>query len=845
MGSDGQIDDDAAPACFPSRRGPARPGDMAGRCRAARGRGTGGCRGAGSADAARRGTSGSGEEGTQTARAQAAGAQVTWTKAPADAAASGRGEDIVVTATRRASAISRVPVSVSAYSQQTLDQKGAHTIEDVVRFTPGVSFDPTTNNISIRGIDSEAGAGTTGIYIDDTPVQMRNLGFNAENSLPDLFDLTRVEVLRGPQGTLFGSGSEGGTVRYITPQPGLEDFTMYGRSEVAASQYGSPTYQAGLAVGGPIIPDKLGFRISVSHEMDGGYLDHVNYQTNDITDTNTNVANINVFRAALAAAPVDGLLITPSILYQSRILSDTNAYFEGLSDPSKDIFRTNSPEYVRDNDRFYLPSLNLKYDFDDFSIVSVTSYLHRDNLTGYDGTLYNLSYYNTLLDSSSPYFPLLLPTGINPLLPYYYSPSRITNDQRNITQEVRVESSDPGARITWVGGVFYQHNEQESSEQIQDPIANQLFLPVFGQTIDQVFGSPLYNGDSYINQTNATDEQIAVFADATVRIYQGLKFEAGVRYAHTDYSFTNFADGSQNGGLTTGSGGTSENPVTPKFTLSYQIDATDLVYATWAEGYREGGANAPVPALACATDFNNFGINQAPNSYQSDTVKSWEVGTKNQFLDDKVEIAASAYTINWNNIQQNVLLPTCGITFTSNLGSAISRGFDFQASVRPFRGLVLDSAFGFTDAHYTTDTAAGSNAGDLIVRSGDSIGEPDWKFSVGAQYNVPRSDFSVLGGQPYVRIDYQYVGPPKGTAPLRDPLTVGYDPGYARTAATNFISMRAGLLLPHGMTLSVFVDNLLNASPRLTQDHETIGSETYYDTTLPPRYIGLELTVNR
>lgn len=207
----------------------------------------------------------SGAAGAQTlstppggARSTAAGATSSGASAPRPASSgaqpgaareTGPAEQVIVTATRRASAINRVPVSVSAFTQATMDLKGARTIADVVRFTPGTSFDPTTNNVSIRGISSEAGAGTTGLYIDDTPVQMRNLGFNAENSLPDLFDLARVEVLRGPQGTLFGAGSEGGTVRYITPQPGLETTSVYGRAQVAASPYGSRSYEAGLGSG--------------------------------------------------------------------------------------------------------------------------------------------------------------------------------------------------------------------------------------------------------------------------------------------------------------------------------------------------------------------------------------------------------------------------------------------------------------------------------------------------------------------------------------------------------------------------------------------------------------------
>src|SRR5450631_2393037 len=169
-------------------------------------------------------------------------------------------EEITVTATRREENISRVPISVTAFSQEMIDQKGIKDFQDVVRFTPGVSIDTTgTNAISIRGISSSGGAGTTGIYIDDTPIQMRALGFNPDDTLPKAFDLERVEVLRGPQGTLFGAGSEGGTVRYIMMQPNMVKADMYARSEVSFTKNGSASYEAGVAGGAPLIDNVLGF----------------------------------------------------------------------------------------------------------------------------------------------------------------------------------------------------------------------------------------------------------------------------------------------------------------------------------------------------------------------------------------------------------------------------------------------------------------------------------------------------------------------------------------------------------------------------------------------------------
>jgi outer membrane receptor protein involved in Fe transport len=162
-------------------------------------------------------------------------------------------EEITVTATRREENISRVPISITAINQDSIDQKGIKDFSDIVRFTPGVAFDASqTNQISIRGISSSGGSGTTGIYIDDTPIQVRNLGFNSDDTLVKLFDLDRVEVLRGPQGTLFGAGSEGGTVRYITVQPSLTQTSIYAKAETSYTEGGAPSYESGVMAAGSI-----------------------------------------------------------------------------------------------------------------------------------------------------------------------------------------------------------------------------------------------------------------------------------------------------------------------------------------------------------------------------------------------------------------------------------------------------------------------------------------------------------------------------------------------------------------------------------------------------------------
>jgi iron complex outermembrane recepter protein len=491
--------------------------------------------------------------------------------------------DIIVTATRQSQLLSRVPASVSAFTQEGMDQKGVKSFEELARFTPGVRFDPAENSISIRGISSGAGAGTTGIYIDDTPIQMRALGFSPDDSLPAIFDLERVEVLRGPQGTLFGAGSQGGTVRYITPQPSLDRYEVFARGEVAGVWHGQPNYEGGVALGGPIVTDKIGFRISAWHRREGGFIDRVDNATidpatrrGDITDRDSNWRRTTVLRGALTLQPVDDFQITPSIQYQRRTVNDDDAFVEGISDRPDGRFRESSPEYRGSKDAFYLAAINAQWGFGGVRLYSNTSWFHRNNTTGYDGTIYNLSYYQSLyadeFGADGPLYPFLTPTGINQDLPFYLSPNKVTNRQRNFTQEVRLQSDTPDAPLTWVVGVFYQSNRQTSIEELIEPSAETLFPFAFGQTLEEYFEYPLFGADSYIANTRARETQIAGFADLTYSLTDRLKVTAGARYAKATYSFTNFADGSQNYGRTDGEGKSSEKPFTPKLGVSFQAN---------------------------------------------------------------------------------------------------------------------------------------------------------------------------------------------------------------------------------------------------------------------------------
>jgi outer membrane receptor protein involved in Fe transport len=747
--------------------------------------------------------------------------------------------EITVTATRQEQALSRVPISVSAFDQESMEQKGVKSFEDVVRFTPGVDFDPGSNDISIRGISSGAGAGTTGIYLDDTPIQMRGLGFSADNSLPGIFDLDRVEVLRGPQGTLFGAGSEGGTVRYITPQPSFTKYSSVARTEISSTQSGDLSYEAGGAIGGPIVQDKLGFRVSAWHRRDGGYIDRVDNATGDRVEKNANWGRTTVLRGALAFKPVDSLIITPSVLFQRRMNNASDTYFEAISDPGRGVFRNASPEARGDTDRFYLSALNIQYNLPAVSVISNTSYFRRNNLTGYDGTIYDLSYYQSLLlegcdTCNEQFYPFLTETGINKDLPFYLSPSRVTNTQRNFTQEIRVQSGNPDARFNWVAGVFYQENRQRSTEELVDPIANDLFLPVFGMSIEDFFEWPLYGEDSYIANTIGTDKQTAVFLDLTYGITDTLKVTVGGRYARTKFSFENFADGSQNFGRTEAAGQSKESPFTPKVGLSWQINPENLLYLTYAEGFRVGGANPPIPFDACSESLNDLGITAAPDSYDSDSVKSWEIGTKNKLFDRHLLVAASVYRIKWQDIQQSVFLPSCAIQFTGNLGNAESTGFDLQFTFAPTARFAIDATVGKTDARYTSTTSTGPNR--IVVNTGNGLGGAPWTGSLGIQQGFP-----AFGRDAYVRLDYEYSSRPDRLLPNQDPATRSYDPALVRTPATDFFSLRLGAMV-NNINVALFADNLFDSSPRLSHTHSDSDTLLFTGTTFRPRTVGVTLT---
>jgi iron complex outermembrane receptor protein len=736
--------------------------------------------------------------------------------------------EIIVTATRQAQAISKVSQSITALNEKALDVRGIKGIADIVRMTPGIELNPngfgTQADISIRGISSQVGAATTGIYIDDTPIQTRIVGYSATNTYPLVFDLDRVEVLRGPQGTLFGAGSEGGTVRFITPQPSLTQYSAYARSEVSSTEYGDPSYEGGVAVGGPIIPDKLGFRVSLWSRHDGGYVDREDLNpeiAHPAVHDNSNRDDTLVGRLAVTWAPTPHLTLTPSIFLQDRWVNDIGTYWESASNPGAGRFINGQPLAQPDHDRFILPALNIQYEFPGMTLISNTSMYQRLD--------YGIDDYSTLV-------PAIF-AGVNfiPGSPGYASYADMVNKQTVYTEELRLQSSNREARLTWVTGVFLSESVQKSYETIVDPDFGAVTQYAYGLTPEQALGLPLIGGvDSLVSNSRGVDKQAALFGEASFKVTEQLKLTAGLRVARASFTGASYGTGPFIGAtIVQPSATATETPVTTKFGVSYQLNSDNLFYATAAKGYRIGGTNAP---LSTFCDIGAQGYTTVPADYQSDSLWSYELGAKDKLFDRRLEIDSSVYHIKWSNIQQLVYVSNCGQQFVDNLGEATSNGFDIQIAAHPIRALTVEASVAYTSA--TFDKTVNKNPGVAanIVTQGDHIDTQPWSAILGVTY-----DTRVLGDHDaFIRADYQYHSSSSRT-PITDSANGGYDPSALPTPTTNFFSLRSGVRWS-GYDVSVFVDNLFDAHPNLTRYSEVLGNPIHRDFTFRPRTIGLTAT---
>jgi len=703
--------------------------------------------------------------------------------------------DIVVTATRRDSSILEAPLSITAYSQESLDNKGVRNIEDLARMTPGVSINQGTFGIKylvIRGLTSSVGATMNGVYIDDTPVQVRSVSLTS-NFYPAMFDLERVEVLRGPQGTLFGAGAMGGAIRYITAKPSLTDYSGYARAELGFTEGGAPSYEGGVAFGGPIVEDKIGFRVSGYYRRDGGYIDRIPYVANRGTARkNHNERDTYVGQAALTLQPTEGLTITPSIFYQQANRDNSDQFWEWR--PAVD--RAPFPEFTSGDgldsygrDRAIIYSVKAEADMGPATLISNTAYVDRRGVNKDDGTAFFLDLFG-------------LPTGLD--IPGVLDPRAVIDlemKQRAFTQEVRIQSNPGSGPISYVAGLFYQNSRQGAEEFDIATNPDQFILPSINGNIGYLLDS-------------ARDTQFAVFGQIDYKLTDKLTVSAGLRYSYVTFDFKQIGGNNLPTDLVT-TGRTAESPITPKFNIEYNPSEDLMFYASAGKGFRPGGSNSlPTTELddACLVQLQNIGYSEIPSQYRSDSTWSYEIGAKGR-VGGWLTFAGDVFQIDWTDVQRSRSVLNCGNPFIDNLGKSRARGVEAKITLTPVTGLTLDANFSYTDATVEQtlirpeiDNGDGTvTPPGNIVTKGDKFAPP-WIISLSADYERELGTGDLIG---FGRVQWDHRSGLDAASG-----NLGFNPLLARIPTRDFVAARLGVRTG-GTNVSLFVDNLLDSRDEL------------------------------
>jgi outer membrane receptor protein involved in Fe transport len=692
------------------------------------------------------------------------------TAAPADA------NEVIVTANKRSETLQHVPLSVTVLTQAELEKRGVQSLYDVSRIAPSlavVSSGPGEDNLIIRGISSIAGsAATVGYYLDDTPIAASsNAALLSTRGVidPSALDVARIEVLRGPQGTLYGSSSMGGTVRYISNQPKLDSVEGRVRADLSDTQHGGFNWNLNGVINLPVVTDKIALRVAAYVRRDDGYIDRyaidpTNYLAADPTAKKQN--NVNTYktygaRAALLIQANDTLSITPSFLYQySRLGSPFT--FDAVPGSLK------NPIQVRDVDetntqKSWIANLTVKQEVGVVDITSSTSYYHRDV---------------NLIDDSSKVVNYFFGTAtVEPVAMYG------SYRNKEFTEELRAATNFSGPFQLIAGGFYHD---------VKAPLASEIPYPAdFTYRNDAPFSQ---FQTIYAGTRNATLKEYAAFGEASYKIFDTVTARAGVRVFQVNQTFLQTGDGLFNGGYSSVYNKSRDHGVTPKFSLQWQITPDKMIYATVSKGYRPGGPNNPAPANVCGTEVQSLGLSQGQlTAYGPDHLWNYEVGAKTSWLDHRLTVNGSAFYIDWSKVQQQIVLQ-CGFNITANFGRAVSKGGELEAELRPTEQITLGAGFGYTNAELRNDVPG------TPAKRGDQLqNTPKWTANGSAEYHDRIND--ALKG--FARLDYSYLGP-------ADFLYDRTSPFYRR-AGFSIFNARIGIDPLHGpWEASIYINNMFD-----------------------------------
>jgi len=601
---------------------------------------------------------------------------------------------IVVTAQRRAQILAEVPQAVSNIGEETLQRQNARSFQDYAALVPGLTLtqeNPGETRLIIRGVNTGGVSATVATYVDDTPFgasgAQSNSGILAGDF--DTFDVARIEVLRGPQGTLYGTNSLGGVLKFVTALPSVDAFELRAQAGIEDTRYGEIGYSGNLLVNVPI-SDTLAFRASGFYRSNGGYIDAPSRGARNVNQSDSYGA-----RASLLFTPNEDLSIRLFGLFQNiDSNSPTNFVVRPATlqpmDPVTGVAlgeadRRRYERIAEFNQLDYrLYAATIDHDFGFATLTSVTSYS-----TQYRNELSDESTTESFRGLANLLYALAAPATVG---------AAFENDVDvdKFTQEIRLQSPDSDSFEWQIGGYYTDENTALIQEILPFTLATQQFIPP-ATTVPVFFGPP-FGGNVISNFVtsgiDASYEEIAIFGSATLKLGDRFDITAGARYSHNQQETTQAVI--QLGVGTPQFGDSSEGVFTWSVAPRFEFSDYTSVYGRVAKGYRPGGPNF-IPAGAPAT---------FPTEYNSDTIISYEFGLRTQTPDNRFSLDAALFYLDWNDIQilSSTLVNGTPVGVNTNGRRARSVGAEFSATLRPLRGLTLVANAAFVNAELRDDT---------------------------------------------------------------------------------------------------------------------------------------------
>ncbi len=755
----------------------------------------------------------------------------------------GDGNDIVVTATLRDTTLQDVPFSINAQTGEDLARANATTLEDASRNVAGLNIQnlgPGQSQISVRGVsagqvvrDQPGVKEQVGIYLDDTPISLSLFTPDL-----DLFDLNRLETLRGPQGTLFGAGSIGGTIRYITNQPRI------GQTEGALEA--NLNLVGGDELGGQIrgminlpLGDKIALRAVGYYTKFGGFVDALGLQFGRVVE-DINSGDRVGGRIAITLEPSETVSITPRVIFQEVNYDGFNRQevFNLYGNPNT---TTRPPVTFQERQQYLL----LQEQFKDQTLIAdlttnvslggaqltmVGSYTNRDILVSRDASALTGS---VSVDLGFPTAGVLLPSNL-----------RDTTDLETWTGEARI-ASDNDSPLQWLVGAFYSKVDRVYAQRLPTPGYQGFTDTRFGAGTSAAVANGFLDLNSPYNADLPYDiEQFAVFGEASYTFNDILTLTAGGRYY--DFSETrSFKTGGLFSNLDNRSDTTSSNGFTPRLLLSWKASEDVTVNAQASRGFRLGGVNDPLNIPLCTpADAALFGSFQ---DYNDESLWNYELGVKSQGRG--FTFNAAAFYTDISNLQVTLDAGSCSSRIVFNVPNAHTAGVEFELSVEPVDGFNLALSGSILEAQFDS-TLPGALTAATGIRDGNRLpSTPEFTLSASADYSFAVGE----GREAFVRASVQHIGT-RFTQPSdqeNNPrsfvsgLPFGGATGTVPTIVDleldsyQLVSLSTGVEWDDGLSVSLYVNNLFDENAQLAFDRERGGRARLGFSTNAPRTIGI------